>query len=112
MQHQAIWQIENRQPPWTREQVAAIRAALPPRYRAMTDAGSGLGLRQGEIFGLSLNEVDFLRRIVHIRHQVKLYRAVTPVYGPPNGGKPRTVPLPPQVAVALAANLEVPCRRG
>jgi integrase len=92
--------------PWTREQVAAVRAALPERYRAMADAGGGLGLRQGEIFGLSLDEVDFLRRVVHIRQQVKLYRAVIPVYGPPKGGKPRDVPLPRQVSEALAAHLE------
>lgn len=92
--------------PWTREQVAEVRAALPQRYRAMTDAGAGLGLRQGEIFGLSLDEVDFLRRVVHVRQQVKLYRAVTPVYGPPKAGKLRTIPLPRQVAVALAAHLE------
>jgi integrase len=71
----------------------------------MVDVGAGLGLRQGEIFGLSLDEVDFLRRVVRVHHQVKLYRAVTPVYGPPKGGKPRDVPLPGQVAEALAAHL-------
>ena len=74
--------------------IPAFRAALPERYQAMTDAGGGLGLRHGEIFGLSLDEVDFLRRVVHARQQVKLYRAVTPVYGPPKGGKLRTLPLP------------------
>jgi integrase len=92
--------------PWTRAQVQAIRAELPGRYQAMADAGAGLGLRQGEIFGLSLDEVDFLRRVVHVRQQVKLYRAVTPVYGPPKSGKARDVPLPRQAAVALAAHLE------
>lgn len=92
--------------PWTAEQVAAIRAGLPERYRAMTDAGALLGLRQGEIFGLSLEEIDWLKRVVHIRQQVKLYRAAVPVYGPPKGGKPRDVPLPRQAAGALAAHLE------
>jgi integrase len=42
---------------------------------------------------------------VHVRQQVKLYRAVTPVYGPPKGGKPRTVPLPRQVAEALSEHI-------
>ena len=42
---------------------------------------------------------------LRVHHQVKLYRAVTPVYGPPKGGKPRDVPLPGQVAEALAAHL-------
>jgi integrase len=91
--------------PWTWVQVAAVREALPERYRAMADVGAGLGLRQGEIFGLSLDEVDFLHRVVHVRQQVKLYRAVTPVYGPPKGGKPRQVPLPWHVAEPLAEHI-------
>lgn len=92
--------------PWTAGQVDAIRAELPGRYQAMTDTGRYLGLRQGEIFGLSLDEIDWLRRVVHVGHQVKLFKTVTPVYGPPKGGKPRDVPLPHQAAEALAAHLE------
>jgi integrase len=42
---------------------------------------------------------------VHVQRQVKLYRAVAPVYGPPKGGKPRDVPLPRHVAEAPAAHL-------
>src|SRR6185312_3046485 len=58
--------------PWTRQQAAAVRSALPSRLAAVVDAGTGLGLRQSEIFGLSVDEIDFLRRQVHIRRQVKL----------------------------------------
>ncbi|WP_447646183.1 tyrosine-type recombinase/integrase [Nocardioides zeae] len=39
--------------PWTAEMVTAMFAALPPRYRLTVTLGAGLGLRQGEIFGLS-----------------------------------------------------------
>ncbi len=92
--------------PWTPGQVAAIRAELPGRYRAMTDAGGGLGLRQGEIFALSLDEIDWLRRAVRVERQVKLYRGSVPVYAPPKGGKTRTVPLPAQVSEALARHIE------
>jgi integrase len=88
--------------PWTRERVAAVRAELPERYRAMADACAGLGLRQGEVFGLSLGEVDWLKRVV----QVRLHMAVTPVFAPPKGGKDRHVPLPAQVSLPLAAHLE------
>jgi hypothetical protein len=33
--------------------LAAVRAALPERYRAMVDAAGGLGLRQGELSALA-----------------------------------------------------------
>lgn len=92
--------------PWTRERVAAVRAELPERYQALTDACGGLGLRQGECFGLSLAEVDWLKRSVHVRMQVRLHMGVTPVFGPPKGGKDRHVPLPSQVSLPLAAHLE------
>ena len=39
--------------PWTGEQVNAVREALPARYQALADLGAGLGLRQGEAFGLA-----------------------------------------------------------
>jgi integrase len=52
--------------PWTAGQVDAIRGELPGRYKAMTDTGRYLGLRQGEIFGLSLDEIDWLHRVVHV----------------------------------------------
>jgi hypothetical protein len=39
--------------PWPVERVAAARAALPARYAALVDVCAGLGLRQGEAFGLA-----------------------------------------------------------
>jgi integrase len=92
--------------PWTGPQAAAVRAALPARYRAMVDAGTDLGVRQGECFGLSLDEIDWLRRRVTIAHQVKLYMGVTRVFGPPKGGKDRVIPLPRQGSEALARHIE------
>ena len=92
--------------PWTREQVAAIREALPGRYRALADCGAGLGLRQGETFGLAADDVDWLRRKVYVRQQVKLELGSHPVFAPPKGGKDRFVPLPSQVAAALSAHIQ------
>jgi integrase len=60
--------------------------------------------RTREARGLLL-EQD-VHRVVHVGHQVKLFKTVTPVYGPPKGGKPRDVPLPHQAAEAFAAHLE------
>ena len=91
--------------PWTPGQVERIRGGLPGQYRAVADCGSGLGERQGEIFAMGPDEVDFLRRKVYVRRQVKgvggrLWFAL------PKGGKEREVPLPEWVSLRLAAHIE------
>jgi integrase len=91
--------------PWTAGQVAAVRAALGERHQAMVDCGAGLGLRQGEIFGLPLDAVDFLRRSARVRLQVRLINCRR-VFAPPKGGRERDIPLPEPVSTALAAHLE------
>jgi hypothetical protein len=52
--------------PWAAERVFGVRAGLPERYQAMTDAGAGCGLRQGEIFGLPVDEVGFDTGWLHV----------------------------------------------
>ena len=90
--------------PWTAGQVQAVRDVLPERYRALADVGRWLGLRQGEAFGLAVEDVDFLRRVVHVRRQVKrLGNAL--VFAPPKGGKDREVPLPNSVGLLLSAHI-------
>ncbi len=90
--------------PWTAEQVSAARAALPGRWQAMADAGAGLGLRISEATALAVEDVDFLRRSVHVRRAAKRVGGRL-TFGPPKGGKERTVPLPGSVAVALAEHI-------
>ena len=90
--------------PWTVEQVQAIAAGHPDRYRAIPLVGAGTGLRQGELFGIAVEDVDFLRHTLHVRTQVRLING-HPVFAPPKGGKVREVPLPETVAVALAEHL-------
>ncbi len=97
--------------PWARERVAAVRAELAARYRALADCGSGLGLRQGEAFGLAPDDVDWLRGVVHVRRQVKIV-AGRPVFGPPKGGKERDVPLPEVIKLRLSAHVrDCPARK-
>ncbi|MGH3313496.1 MAG: tyrosine-type recombinase/integrase [Streptomyces sp.] len=90
--------------PWTFERVAAVRAQLHDRYREMIEVAAGCGLRQGEIFGLAVEDVDFLPGTMHVVRQVKLV-ANQPVFAPPKGGKERDVPLPESVASALAEHI-------
>lgn len=91
--------------PWRTDLVQAVAAALPSRYRVLVAIGAGCGLRQGEIFGLAVEDVDFLRGVVHVRRQVKIVGG-RQVYAPPKGRKVRDVPLPSSVASAMAAHLQ------
>ena len=44
------------------------------------------------MFGLSPDDIDWLRKIIHVRRQVKIVGGRR-VFAPPKGGKDRDVPL-------------------
>ena len=90
--------------PWEQTTVVAVRDALPARYQVVAMLCAGLGLRQGEAFGLSPDDVDWLRGSVRVRRQVELigYRQV---FAPPKYRRERDVPLPASVRDSLAAYL-------
>ncbi|MEW1722182.1 site-specific integrase [Streptomyces sp. NPDC093109] len=90
--------------PWGPARVLAARSALPERYRAMVDLAGGCGMRQGEVLGLAVDDVDFAEGVVHVVRQVKLI-AGRQVFALPKGGKTRTVPLPESVARVLDAHI-------
>jgi integrase len=90
--------------PWPTKQVWDVQAALPERFRVLVDLAAGLGLRQGECFGLAVSDIDFLRGVVTVRRQVKTVRN-TRVFALPKDDKTREVPLPEPVKLAIAAHL-------
>lgn len=90
--------------PWPAAQVAAVIGALPSRYRAIAVVAAGCGLRQGEVFGLRVADVEFLRHRLRVEQQIKIVRNKLTT-DRPKGGKVRTVPLPEAVAVELAEHL-------
>lgn len=91
--------------PWTAARVLAVRDALPKRYQIVDTLAAGLGLRQGEVFGLSPEDIDFLRGRVEVQRQVKVFADNKAVFALPKGRKIRTVPLPESVRDVLAAYL-------
>jgi integrase len=91
--------------PWSIERAMAVHEALPDAYQELVTLGAGCGLRQGEIFGLAVEDIDFLGGTVHVVRQVKLIRGTRAVFGPPKGGKERDVPLPETVSFALAGHI-------
>lgn len=90
--------------PWSVKTVSAIVETHDPEFRAIPVLGAGCGLRQGEILGLSVDDVDFLRRRLLIRRQVKIVEGV-PILAPPKGRRDREVPLPDVVAVELSEHI-------
>lgn len=86
--------------PWTPERVFAVRSAMAQRFRTIVDVGASCGLRQGEILGLSVDELDFDSGTLRVVHQLKLSLSKG-VFAPPKGGKLRDVPLPRPVVDAL-----------
>lgn len=87
--------------PWPADRVLAIERDLPERYALVATLAAGLGLRQGEVFGLSPDDIDFGEGIVSVQRQVKLLYGNRQLFGLPKGRKTRKVPLPDSVAAAI-----------
>ncbi|MEO3938971.1 site-specific integrase [Dermatophilaceae bacterium Soc4.6] len=86
--------------------MTAIAEMVPARYRAMVVLVASTGMRQGEVFGLTVDRIDFLRRTVRVDRQLVGISGHAPALAPPKtDASYRTIPLP-QVAVdALATHL-------
>jgi integrase len=89
--------------PLTVEQVLALAAAMPDRYQAMVLTQAGLGLRLSELLALRVEDVDFLKRTVHIEWQLapKTLERI-PLK---TSHSRRTIPLPRVVADVLAEQI-------
>jgi integrase len=87
-------------------EVHAVAAALPERYRAIVYLAAGCGWRGGEIFGLEHDGVDFAARDIHVRHQLTVISGRTPYLAPPKTKTSRrTNELPTVAADALQRHL-------
>jgi integrase len=89
--------------PLTVEQVAALADAMPQRYRAMVITQAGLGLRIGELLALRVQDLDFLRRTVHVEWQFTSGSKIRTE--PQDPRSRRTIPAPQVVLDVLAAHL-------
>lgn len=90
----------------TPDEVEQLLEVVDERYRALIAVGAGLGLRQGEAFGLSVDRVDFLRRRVTVDRQLVRLARGSALAPPKTPRSVRTIPLPDSVAVELARHLE------
>lgn len=77
---------------WPDARLRSIGLALPERHKPTTVLGAGLGLRQGEIFAFTLDDVDRDRMVYHVNRQVVTERGKLK-FKLPKGHKTRVVPL-------------------
>ena len=93
---------------WPPQRVEAVSAALEGRYQVIPWLGAGTGMRQGEIFGLAVEDITFLGRDphVHVERQVK-HVSGRLRFGPLKNRRPHDVPLAPELAERLARHLEL-----
>src|SRR5438132_1832207 len=93
--------------PLAHEAVERLIDAVEPRYRAAIYLMAGCGLRPGECFGLTLDQIDFMRRTVRVDHQIVDIKGSDPVFGPPKtDASYRTIPLPDIVLHSLVAHVK------
>jgi integrase len=81
---------------------ALVRAAGSPQDAAIFATAAYAGLRLGELRALRWRDVDFEKRLIHVRRSY-----VSRAEGAPKSGRVRSVPMIDQVAVVLDAL----CRR-
>lgn len=94
--------------PTPSEVAAALLIAAEEMPTLIALAGFA-GLRAGEIVGLRLSDVDFLRRTVHVQRQAQRENGRLSLR-PPKYGSERTIPLPRSLVTTLSehARLIVP----
>lgn len=83
---------------WPEETVDAVRRELGDRYGILLDIAIGSGLRQGECFGFSPDDIDgdeinVARQIVMVNSRLG--------FSLPKGKKTRRAPCPPELAQAV-----------
>lgn len=94
----------------TTEQVAAAlsdAAESDPGFYAFIAVAAFAGLRLGEIAGLQVEDVDFLRRTIQVNRQVQgTKRGGTSIEDPKHGSE-RSVPVPEELTAILAEHIRV-----
>jgi integrase len=84
---------------WPEDRLRAVQDGLSARFRIICTVGAGCGLRQGEILGLSPDDIDEDGESLHVQRQVRVVDR-TLVLALPKGGKKRRVPLSSGVLAA------------
>ena len=88
------------------DQVSALVAVVPERYRVLVLTAAATGMRPSEVFGLTVDRVDFLRRTITVDQQLVRSPEGGVALGPPKtAASYRTIPVPQALIDELAAHL-------
>ncbi len=82
---------------WSDGAIERIIEAHPEQYRLIPTIGSAAGLRQGELFGLAIEDFDFDEQVIRIRRQIKRLGQRW-VFALPKNDRERIVPMSPHLA--------------
>jgi integrase len=92
--------------PLATAQVQTLAELAPSHIRGLILTAAGTGMRQGELFGVTVDHVHFLRRSLTVDRQLVNADNGRPVFGPPKtAASVREIPLPQVVVDALTAHL-------
>lgn len=87
----------------TPKQFQAFEAALPDRFKIAAWIGLGTGMRIGEVCGLTVDRVDFLRRRIRVNRQM----LASGRFGPPKTkASRRWIPLSAELATRIAEHIK------
>jgi integrase len=90
---------------WADERVHAVIHAHPDLFRLVPIIAASCDLRQGELFGLALKDVDFEEELIRVRRQIKKLGS-DHVYALPKNDRERIVPLPQWAAEAIRLHVK------
>ena len=90
--------------PLTVEQIEALEDAIDDRCRAMVTLQAGAGLRIGELLGLRVEDVDFLRKTIRVQYQFAGTDSKVRTE-PKTPRSKRVIPVPQFVIDAIAEHL-------
>lgn len=93
-------QSQHKVVPWSDTRLKAVWLALPPRVKIAIPLGAGGGLRQGEMFGLSVDDIDREAMVIHVVRQVQQVDSQL-IFCLPKREKIRDVPLSDSVLKEL-----------
>lgn len=89
---------------WGDDVVWALIDAHPDSLRALPYTGATTGCREGELYGLAEDDIDFERELIHVRRQIKRIDK-TWCLALPKNDQERDVPMGAATAAELRAHM-------